>query len=56
MGVNKTMELRRMLHKKGKIIIAYYNGSAVKSIYSHNNITINKKIMESHLIMPNGKM
>ena len=28
------MELRRILYKKGKIIIAYYNGSAVKSIYT----------------------
>ena len=34
MGKNKTMELGRMLYKKGKIIIAYYNGSAVKSIYA----------------------
>lgn len=34
MGENKTMQLRRMLYKKGKIIIAYYNGSAMKSIYT----------------------
>lgn len=34
MGGNKTMQLRRMLYKKGKIIIAYYNGSAMKSIYT----------------------